>query len=306
MNRLYTMVDTFWFVKAPASRLAMLRIILGAYTLYYVGRRYRMFLKVAQTDQTLFRPVGVVKGMEQPVAVPVFRRVLVALLIANVAFLFGWRHKYTGPLFATLLLWVLCYRNSWSMVYHSDNVLVFHAIILALTPAADSLSLDAVKRMADPDAQQPNDTEDWKYGWPIQLINTVTTIVYFLSGVAKVKGPLGWKWASGEVLRSQIAVDGLRKEVLGEGAAPMAFTLYNQVDLFKLLAIGSMIVELAAPAILLDKRVSRLWAIGAFLLHWGIYFVMKITFRYQLTGLLFTSFFEIERIVDIFRRKAKS
>jgi hypothetical protein len=302
MNRLMGILDGFWFTKAPATRLALLRILLGAYTLYYVGRRYSLFMRIAATDPTLFKPVGVASNLKQPIPVTVFRKILLATLLANVAFMLGWRHKYTGPLFASLLLWVLCYRNSWSMIYHSDNVIVLHAIILGLTPAADALSLDSFKRVM---AEAPGDNasppqSDWCYGWPIQLMNTVTVIIYFLSGVAKVMGPLGWKWATGESLRSQVAVDGLRKEMMGEGAASLAFTLYDKVSLFRILAIGSMFLELLAPAILLDKRVARLWAFGAFLLHWGIYFVMKITFRYQMSGLLFVSFFDIERIAIIF------
>lgn len=298
-------IDTFWFTKAPASRLALLRIILGLYTLYYVGKRFSMFMRVAKNDPVLFKPVGVASHLQEPIAPSVFRKLLVTLLIANVAFIFGWRHRYTGPLFATLLLWILCYRNSWSMIYHSDNTIVLHAIILGLAPAADALSLDSCKQILTSSSENGDTASKsgTQYGWPIQLINTVTVVTYFLSGVAKVKGPLGWKWGSGESLRSQIAVDGLRKDVLGEGASKLAFTLYNQTALFKILAIGSLIMELLAPVVLLDKRVSRLWAAGAFLLHWGIYFVMKITFRYQLTGLLYTSFFDIERVAALFGNK---
>lgn len=34
-----------------------------------------------------------------------------------------------------------------------------------------------------------------------------TASTYLVAGVAKVSGPMGWKWASGEGLRSQIAAD---------------------------------------------------------------------------------------------------
>ena len=30
-------------------------------------------------------------------------------------------------------------------------------------------------------------------------------------------------------------------------------------------------------------------------MHWGIYFLMRIKFRYQLLGLIFASFFDLER-----------
>jgi hypothetical protein len=192
---------------------------------------------------------------------------------------------------------VLSYRNSWSMIYHNDNALVLHALILGVTPAADALSLDAARvrrRGGRPPAGAP--AGDWRYGWPVRLMSTVTTLTYFLAGVAKLAGPLGPHWAGGEALRAQIAVDGLRKELLGEGAAPLAYRLYDKVLLFQLIGVGSLVLELAAPACLADRRLARAWAAATLLMHWGIFAIMRITFRYQLSGLIFASFFEIERL----------
>jgi len=31
-------------------------------------------------------------------------------------------------------------------------------------------------------------------------------------------------------------------------------------------------------------------------MHWGIYFLMRIKFRYQLLGLIFATFFDLERL----------
>ena len=303
MKRLLRTIDDFWFEKAPASRPALLRLLIGTYTLYYLGRRYRMFLQVARTDPALFKPVGAVSYLQKPIPVGVFRWVVIATLAANVAFILGLRHRYTGPLFAGLLLWLLSYRNSWSMIYHNDNALVLHAAILGLSRSADALSVDALARsVSSLENQEPNLRGDWCYGWPIRLMNTATALTYFLAGVAKVKGPLGWGWAGGETLRSQIGMDALRKELLGEGAAPLAVVLYDKVGLFRSLAVGSLVMELGAPLALLDKKLSRVWAANTFLMHWGIYFTMKITFRYQLAGLIFSPFFDLDRLVKRFVR----
>ncbi len=67
---------------------------------------------------------------------------------------------------------------------------------------------------------------------------------YALAGVAKLAGPLGWKWTSGESLRRQVAVDGVRKEAFGSAASPLAYKLYANVALFRVLALGSMAIEL--------------------------------------------------------------
>lgn len=298
MRGLASRLGDYWFAEAPAARLALLRLVIGGYTLYYLGRRYGMLMRIARTDEALFRPVGVASRLERPVPVGVFRWILVATLMLNLAFALGLWHRRTGPLFAGLLLWVMCYRNSWSMIYHNDNLLVLHTLILGLTPAADAFSADSLLRGSPRGGSWRGPTHDWRYGWPIRLMNTVTTLTYFLAGVAKVKGPLGWQWASGETLRRQIGIDGLRKDLLGDGAAPLASVLYNKVPLFGALAAGSLALELAAPAVLPSGRLSKLWALGAFALHWGIYLTMKIKFRYQMSGVVFAAFFEPDRLAN--------
>jgi hypothetical protein len=284
-------LEAFWFEGAPATRPAVLRILIGAYVLCYLAPRYPMYMKIARSDPSLFKPVGVASSLDKPVPVGVFRGVLIATLVANVLFVLGFRHRHTGPLFAGLLLWVMSYRNSWSMIYHSNNALLLHAMILGLSRSADALSVDSLV-----DATESKDPH-WRYGWPVKLMNTVTTLTYFLAGVAKVKGPLGWKWAGGESLRSQIAVDGLRKELYAGEAAPLAYALHKNLFLFTVMGVGSLVLELVAPATLASKRLSRLWALGALQLHWGIFFLMKIRFRYQLLGLIFAAFFDLDRVL---------
>lgn len=321
MRHILSRLGRHWFAEAPAARLALLRLFVGVYALHYLGRRYGMLMKIARTDASLFHPVGAVSRLRKPVPVWVFRMILATTLVTNLAFALGVWHRRTGPMFAGLLLWVMCYRNSWSMIYHNDNLLVLHALILGLTRSADAFSVDSLlqglpagsERELSSSSQSassgpgsvPDPKGDWRYGWPIRLMNTVTVLTYFLAGVAKVKGPLGWQWASGETLRRQIGIDGLRKELLGDGAAPLASALYDKVRVFGALAAGSLVLELGAPGILPFKRLSKLWAVGAFSLHWGIYLTMKIKFRYQMSGLVFASFFDLDRIVGWIASRAR-
>ena len=192
------------------------------------------------------------------------------------------------------------------MIYHSMNLTVLHVLVLGLAPAADALSLDARRRSAVRGRQEPASAlhavaehyvhrPAWQYGFPIQLICAVTVLAYFVTGVAKVAGPLGWSWLTGEPLRSQIAADTIRKEVLGGNVSSLFFWLYKQTWLFTMMGAMTFAVELGAPLALLNKRLGRLWAIGAFFVHWGILFVMAIEFRYHLSGVLYASFFDVER-----------
>ncbi len=296
MKKLTQYLDKFWFADAPATRLATLRIIIGAYALYYLAPRYEMFLEIARTSPVQFEPIGVAGFLGAPLPVAVFQILLILTLAANVAFLLGWRHRATGAAFAFLLLFVLSYRNSWTMIFHSDNVLIWHVLILGVTRAADAFSLDAWRR--DRTGSVPDAPIHWRYGWAISLMCAVTVATYFLAGVAKLVGPDGLSWMTGEVMRSQLAVDNLRKELL-VGEAPAAFgALFQNLPLFAMMGVGTLVMELGAPLALASKWLGRLWSTFAFIGHWGIYVVMGITFRYQLYGVMFAPFFPVEVPVE--------
>lgn len=53
------------------------------------------------------------------------------------------------------------------------------------------------------------------------------------------------------------------------------------------MAGGSLALELLAPAALLDRRLGRAWSVAAFGMHWGIKAVMGITFRHQMSGVMY-------------------
>lgn len=292
MNKSLVAIEKYWFEKAPAERPAILRILVGVYVLYRLVGERRKLVDIARSDPSMFQPVGVVSLLDKPLTVGAFKRLFAATLLANVAFILGWRHRYTGPLFASLLLLVFSYRESWTAIRHTNNVVALHALILGLSSSADALSLDALDRGTGPELEG-----SWHYGWPVRLMSTVTALTYLLAGVAKVKGPLGWRWAGGEALRSHIAASGLRKDLLSHGAAPLAYSFRGSMLPLRLMGIGTLLVELMAPIFLLNKTLSRLWAVSALAMHWGIYFTMRIKFRYQMTGLIFASLFDLDRLL---------
>ena len=287
----------FWFTPAPAKRLGMLRICLGAFITLWMWSELSDFLKVPRTDLRLFAPVGVV--LHGPVAADLVTLVVYATTALAVVFTFGLWHRVTGPLFAGLFLWLLCYRQSWSMIYHSDDVVVLHAIVLGFARSADALSLDAYFRKRRSPGASFSEAVSWQYNWPVKLMCSLVVCSYFLAAVAKIAGPMGFAWMTGENLRAQMAVDGIRKELLGKDPNPFSYAIYDKVLLFTVLSAGSLVTEFFAPLALFNRRFGWLWCINAFLMHWGILAVMHITFHYQLTGMMYLAFFPVERILDL-------
>ncbi|GAB4497029.1 MAG: hypothetical protein OHK0019_29840 [Saprospiraceae bacterium] len=243
---------------------------------------------VARSEVENFTPVGLAVWLSAPLPPDLYMGIVWATMALGVAYILGWQFRITGIAFAIFGLFVFSYRYSWSMIYHDNIAVVLHVLIIALSPAADAYSMDAWRGKS-------SDTIHWRYGWPIRLLCTATALTYFVSGVAKLFGDLGWSWVTGSAMRAQVAVDSLRKELMGEAASPLFYWVYAHSELFLLMGVFTFFVELGAPFMLFSKRSRVLWAISTWAMHWGILFLMGITFRYQLSGLIFLSFFAVEK-----------
>jgi predicted DCC family thiol-disulfide oxidoreductase YuxK/uncharacterized membrane protein YphA (DoxX/SURF4 family) len=289
----------YWFEPITASRLAIVRIASGLFSLWYLLSRFDMLSKLPANSKSMFEPVGLMTFFSEPFSEPVFQWLLLSTIAFNIIFIIGFKFRYTAPMFALLLLVFFSYRNSFSMIYHNYNLLVLHVLVMAFAASADAFSLDALlhKNSTTPAASS------WKYGWPIKLICLVTVLAYFVSGMAKVAGDLAFQWITGEAMRSQVAVDSLRKDLLGESSSPLFYMLYPHTWIFLITGLLTMVVELGAPFFLFKKRLVYIWLILAFLMHWGVFFIMKITFYHQMTGIAFLSFLEPEKWWDYLRNK---
>lgn len=56
------------------------------------------------------------------------------------------------------------------------------------------------------------------------------------------------------------------------------------------MAAVSLIVEIGAPLAVLDRRLGWLFSSAAFSMHWGIKAIMRITFPYNLSGVVYLPF----------------
>lgn len=307
-------LDKFWFIPLSPDRLSIFRILVGIYAFYLLSGRYVSQLvnnnSSGQKPLYLFDQVGIINFIDRPIDAEVFKLILLAAFIFNILFILGLLYKISGPVFALLFLFLISYSHSWSMIYHSRNIAVLHCLVLGFTLSADSISLDSLIKKKIPRKLKlhllfgniRNNSPAWDYGWPIMLINSMTVICYFLAGIAKIMGPVGIYWVLGESVRSQVAVDAIRKEFLAMGAQPLSYLLYNSVYIFTAIGISSIVLELGAPLAVINRRIGYIWSLMTLGMHWGIYFIMGITFRYQMAGIIFLPFFPIEKISAYVRK----
>jgi len=280
----------WWFAPAPPERLAALRIAIGTFAVIWMIARLPEVLAVTRLPATVFEPVGVVRVVHV-LGAPLPAIAVVAVALATVglliAFTAGLGYRVTAPLAAIGLLWTLSYRNSWGMVFHTENLLVLHVIALAAAPAADAWTLRGGAGRGAPAAG---------YGWAIKLLAAITCAAYLLAGIAKLR-LAGMAWIDGDQLRNQIAVDNLRKALFGGFVAPLARFVVSHPDGLVALSVLTLVIELGAPLALLGGRVARLWAWGAWGFHVGVVLAMNVWFPYPLAGIAFLPLAEAERPV---------
>lgn len=289
-----TWLTRWWLAPAPAQRLAGVRILVGLYATVYLFTRFGEFLSVARHAPQQFAPAGVAKLLAGPVAPALVQVAAIVALILCAMFTLGIAFRITAPLAAIALLCVTSYRNSWGMVFHTENLLVLHVIALACTPAADAW---AVWPRRDRDAAP----HPHGYGWGLKLVAALTAVAYVLAGIAKLR-IAGFHWMDGELLRNQVAIDNLRKALLGDAVAPFATQLLDHPNGFIGFAIMTLVIELGAPILILGtatdnrwlRRLAKLWVLGAFGFHLGVVLMMNIWFTYPLSVIPFTSVFAVE------------
>lgn len=283
-------IDELLRPAVSAKRLAALRLLVGVFALVYLLARFVHLWRLSSHRAADFAPTGVVSLFDAPLPSTLYHLALLATLVLALAFTLGYRFRFTGPAFAALFLCVLSYRNSWGMVFHTENLLVLHVLVLGLSPAADAYALDTR-------AQQAEVSVSRRYGWPIALLSLITVTAYALAGVAKLRfGGLGW--AEGEVLQNYVAMDNARKLLLGDTYSPIAAPAMQLPWIFPVLAVASLLLEVSAPLAFFWQRFARVWVLAVVGFHLGIVILMAIVFPYPLSGVAFASFFACDKLVD--------
>lgn len=302
MSRIVDRLGDRWMAPMPRERIATLRVLVGLFAFAYVTLRLAHFGDFSRLAD--FRPIGVVGlVLEAPLPSAATWTLAIATSVTAVAFTLGWRFRLTGPVFAVLLLWVTSYASSWGMIFHTENLLVLHVLVLGACPSADAWSLDARRRPSAPDDDSVG--VDERYGWPVRLMCLLTVITYAIAGYTKLRVS-GLEWATSDLLRNYVAYDALRKAELGSVHSPLGAWLASVPWVWSPIAFLSLAMELGAPLALLWRRAAIVWVAAAWLFHAGVASLMAIVFLYPLLGIAFASFFPVERVAERVVRRVRA
>jgi hypothetical protein len=243
----------------------VVRGAIGVYALVYLLARLPELARIAQLPASQFAPVGVVRLLDAPLPAWLVIGLAALTIVAMVGFVAGVR--WAMPIAAALLTWTLSYRNAWGVPFHTENLLVLHVIAIALV------------------------RDDRR---ALRVCAALTVATYLLAGIAKLR-LTGMAWVDGEQLRNQIAVDNLRKALVGEPTAPLAAPLLSHPAWFSVVSVATLVVELGAP-IALVPRLARYWVAAAWAFHVGVILMMNIWFPYPLFGVAFLPMLPAERL----------
>lgn len=279
--------------QVPAERLAAFRVVLGVFVSSYLVLRSPVFFELGSRSADRFEPIGVFRLIDRPLVGWVNSAMVISGIALAVAAAAGWRFKVVGPLFAIVLLVLSSHRSSWGQLLHFEHLMVLHAFVVGLSPAADAWSLDARRRSRagrTVDADAGGD----RYGFPLLVASVVVVTTYVIAGIAKLRYG-GTGWVAGDTLRNHVAYSASRLELLGGWASPAAALVIDAGWLLVPMAAVSVLIELVAPVALLGGRWRNGWVIAAWLMHAGIYALMLVGFPSPLFLVAFAPLFALER-----------
>ncbi len=291
------MIGRWLAPAAPARRLALFRVLVGAFALVYLVVRLPAFWATASLADG-FDPVGVLAPLDRPLPVGAARALVIAAPLLAAAVTTGLWFRITGPAFAAVLLVLLTYRSSWGRLLYFDNLLVLHALVLASSPAADDLAVPVGppprRGSSGPVGDADGRRDDPRYGWPLRLCALVTVVTYVLAGVAKLRIG-GLAWLGGDTLAHHVAFSAARLEVLGGTPSPAArLVLRHGSWLLTPAAVATVILELGAP-LALWPRLRTPWVAGLWGFHAAVAATMFVLFPYPLAAVAFAPLYPLER-----------
>ncbi|WP_421119722.1 hypothetical protein ACE2AJ_20605 [Aquihabitans daechungensis] len=290
-------VDSWLYEPAPAERLAVLRILVGAFSTIYLAVRLPVFLALADRRGQL-DPVGLLWWITDPLPTVLVVVWTIATLVLGVAFTAGLGARATGPGFAIGMLLAATYRSAWGQILWLENLMVLQLLIVACAPSADAWTIGrrGAARSRAPSAS---------YGWPIRLAALVTVTTYVLAGVTKLRIS-GIDWMLGDTLRNHIAYSAARLELFGEASSPLGRAVVPLGGWLRPLAVATVAIELAAPVALLGGRIRTIWVVLAWTMHAAIAVLMIVVFPFPLVGVAFACFYRLERLPSAIRRLTSS
>jgi glycosyltransferase involved in cell wall biosynthesis len=266
----------FWFKPAPASDLAIARLVFfGGLAPFYAVQHFAVWSDVSPA---LWQPIWLFDRFNIPVfpapIVLALETIWKISLLTSALGLLTRVSLFTAAILGTYLLGL---PHNFGQTYHFDAVLVLAFWILAFSRAGDAWSLDAWMR-ARQGGSRPRASAE--YRWPVQLVLVALSFVFFAAGIAKLTRT-GLEWITSDHLATVL----YRVQYHISDADPLAnwgVPLAAIPGAASLMALTTVFVETAYPIALFSRRLRVPMVFAGIGLIVGIRVLMGPTFEHFL------------------------
>ncbi|HJQ33627.1 MAG TPA: DCC1-like thiol-disulfide oxidoreductase family protein [Pyrinomonadaceae bacterium] len=278
-------VREFFNTPTHPVNLAVFRVILLTLTVFFFFTLDVTWYS-RMPPELLFPPSGLGwVSQHLPINEPLARAVSALFLACCVAGVVGLFTRTSLVLGVISGVYVLGLPQLYGKINHYHHLLWFMAI-LAASPCADVLSLDALRaarRRADSGATEPPGPS-LAYSLPLRFVWLMMGAIYFSAGIWKAWTG-GYRWAFSDNLRNI-----MYNKWIELGDWTPLFRLDQYPLLYKLSAAGSILFELSFIVLIFFPLLRKLAAAAGVGFHAMIYMAMRINF-YTL-AVCYTSFFD--------------
>ena len=243
-------LDRWLFAPEAAGRVrAMRAAIAGLLLLRLVAGPYA---DLAGQPAALFRPVWLLRWLDQMPSVEVLVGLQVVGAVAAALAIAGWRERGTFLVAWSSLLVLDGLWASRGKVQHNDLPLLLVAAVLAWGPVGVRWS-DGRRGAA--------------WGWPVRTSIVVVTGIYFLTGFQKVVSS-GPAWVLSDNLRNVMWIAALTDKAPTDEVSTY---IAERPLVAHGVALGTLVIELGAVAALVWARARLPYVLAIVVLHLGVY-----------------------------------
>ena len=266
--------ERFWFKPTGPGNLGFARLVFFALMFWFHrGFDYTIWGTLPPSFQNahiqLFDLLGI--GMPTVKGVAVVQTVFKASLLLACVGLFT-RLSCVAALVSGV--YVLGIPNTFGKTGHGDGILILAMLVLAGSRCGDAWSIDAVRRSWRRGPPFAPPAHSGEYTWPVRCLWLLSALVFFAAGYAKLKstGFIGWAWSD------NMANTLLQHKYKSNPPTDWGVWIAQHPLLCRLLAAGTIVVEVAFPLALFSRWARRTLVPGMFLAQLGIGLTMGVWF----------------------------
>lgn len=245
----------------PALSLALLRVVVAALMPLAPGFREAARVAAWSPDRWI-APEGLGWFAHHvPINVPLVTAAQVLVAFAALCALVGIRARLCFGVLAVGGFYLYAIAQLTGHVWH-DNHLLWFCALLAASPCADVLAVDA---------RRPLDAEDRAYAWPLLAVRLLLGAIYFFPGLHKLLTS-GLAWAHADNLRFQLYWKWAEHGVIPGVRLDQHPSLLHAGGLFVL------VFELSFVVLVLFRRTRALAAAAGLAFHLLSYATLQLLF----------------------------